>query len=231
MTRSANNQWLLAAKNLAVSDPTKHLQTLGMLAAASGWMVLGDDDGPLVLSSPCHRIGVGYETASAETGQPQLVAVARSSKSVSGRWYLSLNGHVPVELIAVLMTTLQRELDRDGDALIYGVGDGQAPLVLQYDESAWTWQEPEEADGFAFALLSADGTVAVFGQPFADRPAEPDGPPEWLVVASAGPESELWSMRLGRGVPHHVAARLLNHLLDTTPVLRPGADPTTRERI
>jgi hypothetical protein len=193
-----------------------------MLAAAGSWSVL-EGGGPLVLTSPCHRIGVGYEAASAETGRPQLAAVAFTSRSAT-RWCVSINGRMPVELIAVLMTVLQQELDRDPDALIYGVGEGQAPLVLQHDETAWTWQEPGTADEFAFALLSADQHVAVYGQPFGDPSADPGGHPDWLVVASATPERELWSMRLGHGVPHHVAARLLNHVLDTTPVVRPGAD-------
>ncbi|MBF9071760.1 DUF317 domain-containing protein [Streptacidiphilus fuscans] len=211
---------LLAPRNLAASGPDEHVRALGLMAVAGGWTVTSSQ-GTLVLLSRCRRIGIGYEPKGSESGEPMVLASVRASRKGAERWHARVAGHAPAELLTALIASLQHELVRDPDALIYGVGEGEADLSLSYEPEAWEVRSPAPGDDFTFALLSSDGTVAVSAHAIPDRPGDSSGDPKWLAVAATAPDRMLWCLSLSRNTPAHFAAHLVNHILDNDPVLRP----------
>ncbi|MGW1974199.1 DUF317 domain-containing protein [Streptomyces sp. NPDC001889] len=205
---------------LAASPPDLHRQHLVAFAQDHAWP-LATYPYAVTATSPCERITIRHSRAEEGRG-PHLTITARTGHGAPERWRADIAGATPVEFLASLTETVARGLEADADHLIYGIGGGTEPDMIElHVDERW-----ELADGLGLVgIQSVDGLAAMMG-----RPPGSDGPLlqgdediVWHIFAVTPELGPLWGISFTQEAPPFVVNAVLNDTLSPEPLVRPAA--------
>jgi hypothetical protein len=184
-----------------------------------GWELRHDDLGNAYVSSPDHKVRLGYMPEGDDDGLWRITAYTDSF--ASPRWGVCFNDQAPTEFVTAFTTALAASYTEGYDAHLRGQpGTAQSPFdpLLQQDWEVRPFRRVDSLDltspdGMARITYDRDDTGAL------DHEAELTTlNTRWLL--RGGPELNWWYATASTHTPQHLVTAITTALADPEPVLR-----------